>query len=240
MSFNPYVKFSQLAIVLLLILGGCILTLWFQPRCLLSLAESIIPGVVYFAKTDQSVIALTIDDTPNAKTTPLILDVLEQNGVKATFFVISNQMLGNEKIIENIVNNGHELGNHMTEDQPSIRLSPEEFEKDLLQAHAIISRFSQISWLRPASGWYNSAMIKIAQKHNYRVALGSIFPYDTHIKSSWFAANFILFNIHPGSIIVLHDGESRGEITASTLAKILPKLKEKGYKFVTLSQLFSW
>lgn len=127
----------------------------------------------------------------------------------------------------------------MTEDQPSIRLSPEEFEQDLLQAHAIISKFSQISWLRPASGWYNSAMIKIAQKHNYRVALGSIFPYDTHIKSSWFAANFIQFNIRPGSIIVLHDGESRGEITASTLAKILPKLKKKGYKFVTLSQLFS-
>jgi peptidoglycan/xylan/chitin deacetylase (PgdA/CDA1 family) len=93
--------------------------------------------------------------------------------------------------------------------------------------------------MRPASGWYNTKMLKIAQKHNYRVALGSIFPYDTHIKSSWFAINHILFNARLGSIIVLHDGNSRGHRTVKALAKILPILLARGYQFATLSQLFS-
>lgn len=215
------------------------LVLFFQPRWILATVESIIPGVVYFAKTEQPIIALTIDDVPNTETTLLILDVLRKNKVKATFFVISNQVLGNEKIIQAIVNDGHELGNHMTEDKPSIRLSPEEFETDLLQAHSVITKFADIRWMRPASGWYNLEMIKIAKKHNYHVALGSVFPYDTHIQSTWFSVNHIMLNVAPGSIIVLHDGHSRGQRTASTLEQILPKLKDKGYKFVTLSELIS-
>ena len=238
MPFNSYFRFSKQVILILLILCISALTLFFQPRWILTIAESVIPGVVYFAKTEQLLIAITIDDAPNYTTTPLILDAFKKYEVPATFFIISSQILGNEKIVEKIVSDGHELGNHMTEDQPSIKLSPEEFERDLLKAHSIISKFGKLRWLRPASGWYNSAMVNIAQKHNYRVALGSIFPYDTNIKSSWFATNFILFNVRPGSIIILHDGNSRGERTASTLEKILPELKKRGYKFVTLSKLF--
>ena len=206
---------------------------------MLAIVTSVIPGVVYFAKTENPIIALTIDDTPCADTTLLILDILKQNKIKATFFLISSQILGNEKIVEAIVSDGHELGNHMTEDKPSIKLSPKEFEEDLLKAHSIISRFSETKWMRPASGWYNTKMVKIAKKHNYRIALGSIFPYDTHIRSSWFAINHILFNARLGSIIVLHDGNSRGNRTVKTLAKILPILLARGYQFTTLSQLFS-
>ena len=238
MPLNSYFKFSKQVILILLILCISALTLFFQPRWILAIAESVIPGVVYFAKTEQPFIAITIDDAPNSTTTSLILDVLKKYEVAVTFFIISSQILGNEKIVEKIVSDGHELGNHMTEDQPSIKLSPEEFEQDLLKAHSIISKFGKLRWLRPASGWYNSAMVNIAQKHNYRVALGSVFPYDTNIKSSWFATNFILFNVRPGSIIILHDGNSRGERTAATLEKILPELKKRGYKFVTLSKLF--
>lgn len=225
--------------IFLIILLNLTLVLFFQPRWILAIVESIIPGVIYFAETDQPIIALTIDDVPNTETTLLILDVLKKHNVKATFFVISSQVLGNEEIIEAIVNDGHELGNHMTEDKPSIKLSPDEFETDLLKSHSIITKFADICWMRPASGWYNFEMIKIAKKHNYHIALGSVFPYDTHIQSTWFSVNHILFNIVPGSIIVLHDGNSRGQTTASTLSEILPKLKAQGYKFVTLSELFS-
>ncbi|MFZ4555437.1 MAG: chitin deacetylase family protein [Pseudanabaena sp.] len=226
-------------IILFVILCNLALVLFFQPHWMLAIVTSVIPGVVYFAKTENPIIALTIDDTPCADTTLLILDILKQNKIKATFFLISSQILGNEKIVEAIVSDGHELGNHMTEDKPSIKLSPKEFEEDLLKAHSIISRFSETKWMRPASGWYNTKMVKIAKKHNYRIALGSIFPYDTHIRSSWFAINHILFNARLGSIIVLHDGNSRGNRTVKTLAKILPILLARGYQFTTLSQLFS-
>jgi peptidoglycan/xylan/chitin deacetylase (PgdA/CDA1 family) len=228
--FILFIVFPSLALILLLL---C------QPQWILRFIESVILGAVYFAKTNKLIIALTIDDTPDVLTTPLILEVLKQNNIKATFFIISNQIIGNENIVESIVNDGHELGNHMTEDKPSIKMSPEEFEQDLLQAHSIISRFSKAEWMRPASGCYNKEMLKVAKNYNYRVALGSVYPYDTHIKLSWFSINHILFNVRPGSIIVLHDGNSRGHRTAKTLAKILPILKGRGYQFATLSQLFS-
>jgi peptidoglycan/xylan/chitin deacetylase (PgdA/CDA1 family) len=214
------------------------LILFFQPRWLFALVSLYFPGVVYFAQTNKRVIALTIDDGPDQITTPKILETLANHKAKATFFLISSRIKGNEKIVADIVSNGHELGNHLTEDKPSIKLPPSIFEAQLLDAHKVLVNFSQPHWLRPSSGWYNAVMLETARKYGYRVVLGSIFPYDTHIPSSWFASRHILANVRPGSIVVLHDGGSRGERTQTTLATILPELRRRCYRVVTLSELF--
>jgi peptidoglycan-N-acetylglucosamine deacetylase len=107
----------------------------------------------------------------------------------------------------------------------------------LLEADAILSPFGSLRWLRPGGGWYNSTIIATARKHDYRVALGSIFPYDTNIASADFAAQFILSNARPGEIVVLHDYGERGDRTAATLEAILPELQRRGYRIVTLSEL---
>lgn len=224
---------SSLALLSLLVV------LFFQPRWLLGIATFMVPGVVYFAKTDKQLIALTIDDGPDVITTPKILNVLQRYGAHATFFVISNRVKDNEALIKKMVSDGHELGNHLTEDKPSIHLSPQEFESEILEAHTILSKWGELRWLRPASGWHNTAMVKIARTHSYQVVLGSIFPFDTHIASTQFSSNYILFKASPGSIIVLHDNDLRGERTASTLEEVLPELSRKGYRIVTLSQLFA-
>ncbi|NJL84573.1 MAG: polysaccharide deacetylase family protein, partial [Chloroflexaceae bacterium] len=63
---------------------------------LLALPEKLLPGVAYFVPTQQRAIALTIDDGPDGKTTPAILQVLGQYQAKATFFLISSRIAGNE------------------------------------------------------------------------------------------------------------------------------------------------
>jgi peptidoglycan/xylan/chitin deacetylase (PgdA/CDA1 family) len=229
--FNYLFTFSILAGLSLISI------LFFQPRCILFVMASIVPGVVYFTKTDKPIIALTIDDGPNAVATPKILEILQQYQARATFFIISDRIKENESVIREIVNQGHELANHLTEDKPSIQLLSQEFETELLEAHAILSKFAKPCWLRPGGGWYNTTMVKIARQHGYRVALGSIFPFDTHIPSSWFASTQILWNARPGSIIILHDHGLWGERTALTLSRVLPKLSQKGYQVVTLSEL---
>lgn len=210
-----------------------------QSRFMLSIAASIIPGVTYFRRTDKLIVALTIDDGPDPATTPKILEVLQCYGARATFFVISNRVEGNEPLLIDMINQGHELGNHLTEDKPSISLSPSEFEFELCKAHSVLSNFTKPRWLRPASGWYTPCMVNTARKYNYQVALGSVFPFDTNIVSSDFASEYILSNIFPGSIIVLHDTGEWGEKTAITLEKVLPELSKKGYSVVTLSDLFT-
>jgi peptidoglycan/xylan/chitin deacetylase (PgdA/CDA1 family) len=225
--------------VFILSLLSVVGVLFFQPRFLLRFASSIIPDVVYFKQTDQKFIALTIDDGPNRVTTTKILDVLDKYGARATFFVIGENLRGNEDIVQRMVDNGHELGNHLMEDKPSISLSSQEFESDLVETGKILRQFGRVQWLRPASGWHNHEMVRIAHRHDYRVVLGSIFPFDTHIPSSWFASVQILVNASPGSIIVLHDTQLWGERTRLTLEKVIPQLMSRGYEFVTLSDLFA-
>lgn len=202
----------------------------------------ICPNAIYFQNTNQPLIALTIDDSPDADTTQEILAILAQYQVTATFFPIANQIATNQTVMAAIIEGGHEIGNHLTEDEPSIKLK-DNFATDLNKAHQVLSKFATknktIKWLRPCCGWCNQAMIETAAKHNYQVVLGSVWSYDTHIPSSSFASWFILANTKPGSIIVLHDVAQRGKRTIATLKKVLPELQKKGYRFVTLSELFA-
>jgi len=229
-----------------------------QPRWLFTLATNLFPGALYavdaanLAPTTKQ-IALTIDDGPSPATAE-ILAVLAQHEAKATFFNISSNLEGYETVVQQTVDAGHELGNHLTADAPSIQLSSEDFEANLLTAErallpflqnaaqpnvseANISEANTLKWLRPGMGFYSSAMVEIAQKHDYKIVLGSRFPYDTHIHSSRFASVFILRTVRSGDIMVLHDGEERGERTLQTLKAILPALQVKGYEITTVSEL---
>lgn len=196
--------------------------------------------MVYFVETQQPVVALTIDDGPDAKTTPAILNLLEQYKAHATFFLIASRVLGNEKIVERAVAEKHELANHLMEDQPSIMLTPAEFERQLVEAHRLLSKFARVNWFRPGAGWYDAEILATVQKRRYQTALGSVYPFDAHIPSAWFAATYVLWNVEPGSIIILHDYGSRGKRTAAVLAKILPELKRRGYRVVTMSELVGY
>lgn len=233
LSRQPKIFLFSLVLILLFTVFSLLFPL---PWLIKLLSPFICPDAVYFVATDKPVIALTIDDSPNFNTTQQILDLLAQHQIVATFFPISDRISENKVIIERIINEGHEIGNHLTKDEPSIKLGTN-FETELNRANQILSDFTRIKWLRPGGGWCNKAMVEIARKYDYQIALGSVWSYDTHIPSSSFASWFILANTKPGSIIVLHDGGERGIRTVTTLRKVIPKLKQKGYRFVILSEL---
>lgn len=216
--------------------GGAALTLW-QPRWLVALLARRSPDVLYFVETTEPRVALTIDDGPDAGTTPRLLDLLAEHEARATFFLISDRVLGQERLAERIAAAGHEIGNHLTRDRPSRSLSPPAFESALLEADSVLSRYGKLRWMRPGSGWFDEDMLAIMERHGYRCALGSIYPYDATIPSPGFAARHILRKARPGSIIVLHDGGARGERALETLARVLPELRGRGLRVVTLSEL---
>ena len=195
------------------------------------------PRVLYRAAVDARVVALTIDDGPDLETTPEILEVLREVGATATFFVIADRVPGEDAMLARIVAEGHELGNHMTRDEPSIELDPERFERELVRAHADLSRHGEVSWFRPGSGYYDDAMLDIVERHGYRTALGWVYPLDAHLPWSWLARTWIRWQAGPGSIVILHDGGARGRRTASTLRGVVPRLRAAGYRFVSLSEL---
>jgi peptidoglycan/xylan/chitin deacetylase (PgdA/CDA1 family) len=211
--------------------------IWTTPEWLIDLVAKWYPGCLYHVPTHKRVVALTIDDGPDPQSTPLILDQLRRQGARATFFLIAERVRSREQLVRALVSEGHELGNHFMQDQPSIRLSPSAFEADLVMAHEVLAPYGALSWVRPASGWYSDAMIEVMSRHGYRCALGSVYPLDAAIPSGSLAVRYILRNVRPGSIVVLHEGGSRGWRTAKVLGQVLPELRRRGYRVVSLSEL---
>lgn len=211
--------------------------LWTAPRWLVPRLAARSPGCLYAVRTRERAVALTLDDGPDPASTPEILAVLRAHGARATFFLISGRVPGGEALVSAIVAERHELGNHLTRDEPSIRLAPAAFEAAVREAGAALGRFAPVRWLRPGSGWYDAAMLATIERAGYRCALGSVYPLDPHVPSSRFAAAYVLSNVRPGAVIVLHDVGARGRRTAETLRRVLPVLGARGYRVVTLSEL---
>jgi len=195
------------------------------------------PDVTYFVETERAAVALTIDDGPDPVATPLILEVLERHGARATFFVISDRAPGNEALLRRILDEGHEIANHLTREEPSILLPVQRFEEELRTAHETLSEYQESKWFRPGSGLYDDEMLTTVGRYGYSTVLGSVYPYDAQIPSAWFAARYILANAGPGAIIVLHDVGARGRRTAAALDAILPELTARGLEVTTLSDL---
>ncbi len=80
-------------------------------------------------------------------------------------------------------------------------------------------------------------MPKQLARHGYTCALGSAYAYDCHVPSEWYVATHILLNTRPGSIIILHDGSEGRRQTAAVLRRVLPELRRRGYRVMTLSEL---
>jgi peptidoglycan-N-acetylglucosamine deacetylase len=192
--------------------------------------------VLFFVPKATKVVALSIDDAPSPATEH-ILTALKLNNAKATFFIIGHHARADSAGLARIAAAGHELGNHLYTDRASARLSIQEFATELKSTDTIIRKYQRPKWFRPGSGWYTRAMLDTAKTLGYRCVLGSVYPFDPHIRSASFSRRFIEYTVRPGSIIILHDGPERGMRTARVLSELLPRLRADGYRVVSIGDL---
>ena len=193
--------------------------------------------VLFRLETEAPLVALTIDDSPHPEITPRILDALAEHDAHATFFVIGEHVFGNEEIVRRMTAEGHELGNHLMADAPSHRLPAAEFERQLLRTHELLAPYGPVRWCRPGHGWFNRRMLAQLHAHGYRCAMASAYSLELRPTSARYAARHILLNARPGAVIVLHDGAGMGRQTVAVLRRLLPELKRRGYRVVTVSEL---
>jgi peptidoglycan/xylan/chitin deacetylase (PgdA/CDA1 family) len=224
-------------LVTLIIVTSAFLIIYIQPRFLLKWIARKDSQVLYFVQTEAPVIALTIDDGPHQRVTPKILEVLREKSARATFFLIGERIKGNENILDLLRTEGHELGNHLTKDYPSILLSPQQFKKEILDVDKLIKPHGPFKWIRPGSGFYNKRMLRQIEKLGYTCSLGSVYPHDTIVHSVFIISTFIAWRIFPGAVVILHEGRADRIRIVEILGRVLPVLRQKGYKIVTLSEL---
>ncbi|OQR97201.1 hypothetical protein THRCLA_07064 [Thraustotheca clavata] len=227
LSWLQWLEISILVVALLLLAA-----VYTQPKFLMRLLRKRYPDAIWFAETDTPVVSLTIDDAPS-NNTPLILDVLKKNGVKATFFIIQSNVVGREDIVQRIVDEGHVIGNHFVVDEASIRDEIDVFERKLLQCHETLLKYQKrVRWARPGSGWFNKSMVAVAKKHGYRFALGSVYPHDAQVRFSKINAIHIKTLTRCGSVLIVHDRPW----SVAVLDEALPVLTKK-FTFIPLEEM---
>ncbi len=238
---------SRLLTMSLIILIPLLLILPFYiiykpPNLLIRYFQHRWPDVLWHVPTASKVIALTIDDAPSEYTDE-IMDILKANGATATFFVIGSQVKGREGILRDLVRNGNELGNHAMHDEPSKALSNDDLVSQIASVEKMIDTAYTSAgvklpprYFRPGSGFFHDRMRKLVQRLGYRLVLGSIYPHDPQISYWRVNARHILSMLRPGGIVICHD---RRKWTAPMLRRVLPDMKRRGYRVVSVSELLA-
>lgn len=172
-------------------------------------------NVVY--RNGDGSVTFTFDDSPSENTEE-ILDCLKEHDVKAIFFILSDNIIGNERILDRMIEEGHTLGNHGTKDAIHVVMDKETFEEDVMECHYKLQPWtSHPRYFRLGFGFFNTSMINVLQRHGYTIMLGNVFPYDSFITSPEINSWYIERKVKGGSVVVLHDRPS----TVGTLDRVL-------------------
>ncbi|MBP1153595.1 MULTISPECIES: polysaccharide deacetylase family sporulation protein PdaB [unclassified Paenibacillus] len=197
------------------------------------------PSAVYSVATDKKIIALTFDISWGEKRTEPILKVLEDKGIKnATFFLSSPWSKEHPEIVDKIVKGGWEIGSHGHKHVNYSSLNDEEIRVQIRTAHQILNEVTGSSphLIRMPNGDFDKRVLRIANELHY-----SIIQWDTD-SMDWKnpgvnnIINRVVTKAHPGDIVLLHASDSSKQ-THEALPEIIDKLREKGYEFVSVSQL---
>lgn len=190
--------------------------------------------------TQRKVVALTFDDGPDPKYTPLILETLHKNGVPATFFVLGSQVDKYPKIISWVKKAGHEIGNHGYYHHDLHRLTEQEIYDDIKRAEKSIWLQTGIlpQYYRPPGGVLTHDVMNAVQASGYDIIHWSVDPRDWSLqRTAAVIAKSVKSHITSGDIVLFHDGGLNQRQTIKALQELITDLKSKGYKFVTVSHL---
>ena len=189
--------------------------------------------------TGNKKIALTFDDGPHPRYTPQILDILAEYGIKATFFEVGENVIYYSDAARRVAAEGHEIGNH-TYTHPHIKnLNEAQLSEETSRCESAITNVTGVKprLFRPPEGVVDTAVKTWATKNGYSVVLWSVDTRDWAGTSVEEMVKNVDENAHSGSIILMHDYVSRRSHTIEALRKIIPMLLDKGYEFVTVSEL---
>ena len=198
-------------------------------------------GIVKSVDTDDKVIALTFDDGPNHNTDKII-EILGDLNVKATFYVTGREVKENMSEAEKLVKAGHELGNHSYSHQKMIFKTPWFVKNEIDKTNQLIKQAGYQGEIHFRPPYFKKLLFlpHYLAKNNINTILCDIEP-ETELGFKANAeqlSNYTIKHTKEGSIILLHIMyESRSE-ALKALPKIVNGLREKGFNFVTVSELF--
>ncbi len=196
--------------------------------------------LVYHSRhNDRMEIALSFDDGPHPRLTPVILDILSEYGVKATFFMVGENVGYYPAAARAVAEAGHEIGNHTFSHRRFGRMSEDDLRREITACEEAISSVtaSPVRFIRPPEGQMSDAMGRVLGNSDYRVILWDVDTRDWAHTPPDAITRHILDTVQAGDIILMHDFIGHDSPTPEALRAVIPALLERGYRFVTVGEL---
>ncbi|AZO34117.1 MAG: chitooligosaccharide deacetylase NodB [Mesorhizobium sp.] len=196
--------------------------------------------------TGRPSVYLTFDDGPDPFFTPQILDVLAQNGVPATFFVIGAYAAEHPDLLQRMIAEGHEVGNHTMSHPDLSKCGLGEVQREVFEANrAIMGACPQASirYIRAPYGAWSEEVFTASQIAGLAALHWSIDPRDWARPGTDAIVDAVLASVRPGAIVLLHDGcppDDSGtqaglrDQTVVALSNLIPALHASGYEIRSL------
>ena len=185
--------------------------------------------------TGNKVIALTFDDGPGPYTAHL-LDVLDQYGAKATFFLIGSKVSSQANVVRSIHARGHQLGNHSWSHPELPKLPVDQIAGEIDRTNDAIKQATGVTpaILRPPYGAVNGVVLEQLRLRGMSSILWSVDTRDWADRNSDIVCSRAVAGARPGAIILMHDIH---QTSVGAVPCILSALKQQGYSFVTVQGL---
>ncbi len=190
------------------------------------------------SQAQEKLVALSFDDGPNNTTTVHMLDVLKKHDVKASFFVIGNNITDESaKVMKRAHDEGHDIENHSLTHSAMSQLTADSIQKEIAATSALVERFAGETPV-----FFRPPYINVNQTMYDAVSLGFICglgceDWEEKVTEDM-RVERIVAGAKDGRIFLLHDFAGN-EATVGAVDKVIPILKAQGYRFVTVRELFA-
>lgn len=211
-------------------------------------AKKMFPNYVWDIPTDEKVIYLTFDDGPTPEITNWTLNTLDQYQAKATFFCIGNNIEKHPDIFQNIIKEGHTVGNHTHNHIKGWKTTPHDYLENIEHCEKVFkvqvpqsdiaNRKSLITNLfRPPYGQITPKQGKKLIEKGYKIIMWDVlsFDWDKNITPETCLKN-VITKATGGSIIVFHDSVKASKNMQYALPKVLDYFSKKGFIFKSLDE----
>jgi peptidoglycan/xylan/chitin deacetylase (PgdA/CDA1 family) len=230
---------KKLLILLLIVLGLALI--WQLSR---SRTTQLFGNIVNRVDTTEKVVALTFDDGPMPTQTQMILRILKENDVKASFFLVGEAVRAHPEETEMIIQAGHEVGNHSYTHQKMVLKSPAFVSLELKKTEDALRKAGAEGPIhfRPPYGKKLVVLPYYLWKNDILSVTWDVEPesYSQTSKNSLKISQHVVNSVKPGSIVLLHVMFNSREASMNAVPEIIQELKVKGYRFVTVSELLEY
>ena len=197
------------------------------------------PWVTAAVDPSRPMIALTFDDGPRTAVTSRILDSLQQNGGRATFFMVGSNVEANAGVVRRMTEQGCEVANHTYNHRYITKIGADGIRSQVGSTNQKIASVCGVSpvLMRPPGGYVDAASLSVLGSMGMPAIMWSIDTRDWQHRNTQKTIDIVLGQVKDGDIILMHDIY---EPTAAAAEVLIPELTARGYQLVTVSELASY